>query len=79
VSEFEQVQLEAAEQLVRGRPGITAQELAVLVPRSRDVTGISRDRALALLRQLETGGKVVRRPGQASVGFYPAQEARHAE
>lgn len=76
---FEQVQMDAAEQLVRDRPGITAQELAGLVPRAPDVPGVSRDRALVLLRTLEQDGKVTRRPGQASVGFYPAQEPEHAE
>lgn len=77
--QFEQVQLEAAEKIVQGRPGITAQELAGLIPRPGNQAGVSRDRALALLRTLEQGRKVVRRPGQASVGFYPAQEDSRAE
>jgi hypothetical protein len=77
--QFEQVQLEAAEKIVQGRPGVTAQEMAGLIPRPGGQAGVSRDRALALLRTLEQDGKVIRQAGQASVGFYPAQEDSHAE
>lgn len=69
---------------VTEHPGATAQEVAHAVPsallrKGRPAVTMSRDRALGVLRTLEQAGKVTRRTGQASVGFYPAPEASHAE
>jgi hypothetical protein len=78
--EFDQRQLDAAEQAVRAHPGSTSAQLArLLTPAGGLAPPLPRQKVLALLSELQRRGKVTRRTGQAMVTFYPAEETADAE
>jgi hypothetical protein len=76
--------LEAAVAVVRENPGVTAAEFAgkvrvKLLEAGKQAPLLPRGKSLALLRELESAGKVRREAGQALVTFWPAEEEAHAE